>query len=296
MSELEDHARAHGTIVDHTDPADIQRWVDLVHDCGRLRCPYLRLECAALDPVAAIVLCKPTQHAGDTLGEPGQYATIVGGMQHLIGPTLNPRQELWWIRTHEKRAALVPRCTNELQCPDCAEGLPCPLDTAHEAEAASLLHDRDGQLTDYRINKVIIRKGNPLGSLGRWGRMHPNVAAHVAHVAYLALRRAEEAGEHGRAESYLRYARDLGFHLVEPRLAVRAAQNLVAQGRSADAETVLLAARITPSTNPGQEMLATALNRLLSETVVQDTAPADPRYHRLRRPAGRVQVRRFTRR
>lgn len=138
-----------------------------------------------------------------------------------------------------------------------------------------------------------MRNGRASSLLGRWSREHPQVAV---HVAYLAIVRAEDRGEHGRADTYTRVAWEYRLQLVEPRLAVCEAQILIAQGRRDDAEKTLLAARITPSTNPCQIILSGALARSGSDPADAEPAPRDPRYERLRRPPGRVQARRFARR
>jgi DNA polymerase III epsilon subunit-like protein len=65
--------------------ADIDEWVDRAVECARLRCPLLNPECEAAKQHGGVLLKRLWGPQAD-LTEPGQYATLVGGMMRLLNP------------------------------------------------------------------------------------------------------------------------------------------------------------------------------------------------------------------
>lgn len=288
------HLERHSTVLDSApDSVTIDEWVDRALECARLRCPHLISECEAAQQHGSVLL-KKLWGAQPDLTEPGQYATLVGGMMRMLTSTCKPRQEArWWgyVRSYVTEA---PRCTSSSACPDCRVGEPCPLDVAHEYVAASLMCSDDGLVTKERIDNYLFKERS--GYIGRWADSIPEVAAHVTHLAVLF---ETSQGNQPRADSLVAAGTRYGFEKVEPMLALQVAFTSLGQGRDSDAEELLASLLKPGNTNPNQVALSQALARVQARRVklekdAEEAAKRDPGRERAYRPTDRVRLGRFT--
>jgi DNA polymerase-3 subunit epsilon len=284
----DEHLELHQHVLD-SNPNEIAlaEWLHRAGECAELRCPLLAEECLAAREHSSLLFKK--LHALLKLQtEPGQAGTLVGGLMRLMGPTCHPRAEVWWWRNAKDLIRNAARCRAELSCPDCRDGDPCPLDVAHEYVAMSLLQTDEGELSQNRVEELIMRR-NKSSFLNRWSMSVPDLAG---HVAFLCLQDAVTQNQMNVAERYLDWSVKLGLEKYEPQLALRSAQRHIGHGRLATAERVLQKVLVKADTNPSQVAVRLALMKIAVYKAEQAEEPKskDPKYARTRRPDGRTAV------
>lgn len=285
-----DHLARHQVALDSDPDKDgCDEWVARSVECAQLLCPLLAAECEAAR-THVNHLFKPLRKAGTGLVEPGQYATLVGGLMRLMTPAAWPRLEVWWWRNERTPVSEAVRCEGRQSCPDCRKGDPCPLDVAHEYAAASALCTNEGEVTSKRTDGLIF-KGKD-GYFPKWAKSVPELAA---HLAWLVIADAVKQNQQTRADYYTGWVTDVGLGTVEPRIALRTAWQLTGQGRVAEARGALNESARTGSTNPGQRSVRDALRRLdVHEHTLAARTPAEPVAPNKSRPRDRVRTSPFS--
>jgi len=271
------------------DAQAFDEWLGRARECAELRCPLLAAECEEAKPWNS-KLFKPLRLRMAGLREAGQAATLVGGLMRLMSPQCYPRVEVLWWRNDRQAIQGAPRCVGTSSCPDCRKGRPCPLDVAHEYAAESALCTNAGEVTLNRIEELIMKPR--AGYAGKWAKTVPELAG---HTVWLCIQLRDRAKDHQRAGHYLKRAKALGLHNVEPQLALRVAQQLLGQGKVDDAEALLKQVVRAGSTNPSNLAVMQALGKVAVHRAKLSDAAARPVSTRPRRdrPAGRVQINRF---
>jgi DNA polymerase-3 subunit epsilon len=268
---------------------DLTDWLDRALECAELYCPLLAPECEAAIPHAGLLFTRMRKNTS-TLTEPGQYATLAGGLMRMLAPTNQPRQEAQWLYRSADAFAKAPRCRGRQSCPDCRESRPCPLDVAHEYAAKSALLDDAGQLTGTRLDGALF-KSPPKGQVYRWTKVNWALAAHVAYLAVMS----QVIGRNPvKAEAYTQYAVALDLHKVDAHLALRVAQQYLGRGQVDDAEKLLLSVLRPESTNPVNKAVGDALILVAAHRVkLAEEAARGPVFENKSRPAERVRRSRF---
>lgn len=242
-------------LTSHPTTADIADWLDRASECVALTCPLLASEAEAARPHVN-ALFKPLHKNLASTTEPGQVATLVGGLMRLMAPGAWPRLEVWWWRNASPVIAAAARCESGKRCPDCRAGCPCPLDVAIEWVGQSVLRDDQGLVTTERIDDRIMKASS--GYVGRW----KGVDDLTARLTVLCIEEATRAGEHGRAARYQQRAVALGLHERDQRLALRVAQDYAGQQNLVAARDLLTLVSRPGSTSHDQAAVVLALGRI----------------------------------
>lgn len=268
------------------DAQAVADWLDRAVECAELRCPLLAAECEAAQALNSR-LFKPLRLRTAGLREPGQVATLVGGLMRLLSPQCHPRVEVLWWRNDGQAIQGAPRCAGDTSCPDCRKGQPCPLDVAHEYAAQSAMCTEAGEVTQNRIEELIMKPND--GYMRNWAKSVPELAG---HAAWLSIQAQVQANDHHRAGRYLELAKGFGLHKVEPQLALRVAQQFLGQGKVDDAEALLEQVLKTGSTNPSNLAVKQALSKVAVHRARQAVTAAVPvsTNRRRARPADRVRT------
>jgi DNA polymerase III epsilon subunit-like protein len=268
--------------------AAIKRWLERAEECTQLLCPLLAEECLAAIPHNKL-LVQPLSKFINSISNPGEIGTLVGGVMRLITPGYQGRVEVFWWRNYGKKVREATRCTIEFSCPDCRIGNPCPIDVTHEYIGRSLLLDQDGQATQERIGDLIMRQtsGSRKSTLYLWSLSVPVLAA---QVCYLAVQDALLRNEHNTAYRHLLIAQDYGFEKIEPYIALQLGNHLWPNGDFDAARALLMPHIQKENTNPVQSIIRQTLERIDNEQVLanQPKKELDPQWVKKRRPAGRV--------
>jgi len=272
-----------------TDAA-ITAWIERARECTTLLCPLLASECLSATAHNKR-LVRPISKFMNSITNPGEMGTLIGGVMRLITSGYQGRVEVFWWRNYGEKIREAVRCTNEFACPDCRKGDPCPIDVAHEFVGRSLLLDQDGQVTKERIEDSIMKEASQIRrrNLYLWSSSVPVLAA---QVCYLAIQDTLLRNEHNVAYRYLLIAQDYGFEKIEPYIAIQLAERLWSAGDFDRARDLLLPHLHKENTNPVQVTIRQTLERIDNEQILANlpTIPLDPRWEKKRRPQSRVRV------
>jgi hypothetical protein len=282
-----------------TDPAgkmEVKAWVALAGECSRLRCQWLRDEARVTARVNAHLLIDPVMLLLPTLTEPGQAGTLLGAVWELISlpepgaiPGLAYTRAMQWWGVSRPKVAVSPGCgvTSTDACPSCRAGEPCPREVLHQQVARMAVIGREGTLTQQHVKRLFTAGSPP--TLVKWAQTHVEVAG---YAVWMVLQRDEDEGRDDAYSRHLSFGIEHKLHLVEPRLALTAAQFTAATEGAEQA--VAFAQQVLSGRNTDD-----AYDELEGwvEWMRQTLTPPGPlmvkepsKFPRLSRPQGRVPV------
>lgn len=288
-----------------TDPvqarsAQVEAWVERATECATLGCPHLREEARAAAPANAAVLLRPLLDELPHMNEPGHPATLLGAVHELLehsfgtpAPALPARSVLhWWRSAHPDITASAPceqgrdaRC-----CPSCREGSMCPRDSVRLLIAEAATVGERGELDDERIRTLLAP--TPKSPVSTWRKHHRDI---LAFALWRAANHQFDQGHDEAAYTTVEQGIAMGLHLLDPRLAELACDQLVEQGqpdKAFDVASVVLAGR---NTDPAFDDLASWVTLARTSLYAQQPPPpAVINEPRRARPPGHTNPRQYS--
>jgi hypothetical protein len=224
----------------------------------------------------------------------GHAGTLLGAIYQLIAPQdlgVEPafaatRALRWWALVRPQAAASTP-CgdSSEEACPSCRAGQPCPRDILYQVVAEMAVLGMGKELTPKRINDYLL--GNDKSrKINNWPTRHPEAAA------WMLWRVVTFEQDLGLADTTkrLQLAKDMGLHLVEPRLALMVCQQLLETVHLDEASTVAEAVLANRTSDTAFDDLELWLiwAKQSAAAVTRDAKPRKVKFPRMARPEGRV--------
>lgn len=289
------HVARHADPLDHTgNREELLAWTDLAAECVQLRCQWLRDEVRAAAPDNGPGLLGRLVKLLPAATHPGQSGTLLGALYELIAPRdpgadpvfASTRALRWWAIVRPQVAASQPCAdSNEGACPSCRAAQPCPRDVMHQAIAEMAVLGRVKELTRQRIDWVLLGKGNGR-YINKWARKHPEA---VAWMLWRVVAFEQDLGL-ALAMNHLELAKNMGLHLVEPRLALMVCQQLLDTIDLDEAATVAEAVLANRTTDTAFDDLALWLvwTKHSAAAAARAATPRNITFPRRARPAGRV--------
>jgi DNA polymerase III epsilon subunit-like protein len=274
-------------------PDELDAWVTDAFECARLRCEYLQDKAEEAFTHHAALHSRLTDHLATfaPTAEPGAAGTLAAALNEFAPQALTSRQVRPWWTTHGATLRTMPRChLTAGACPSCSEGLPCPLDTAHQAVAIAACDAADGTVPETRRKAICDPSGT--SNVERWSKEGLNDLA--GYAAWLVADSWAADDKESRSHSVIDHAINVGA--IDPRLARAYAQRLALQARDAEVRAFVTEQVARRTTDPGWDDLELWFNRYLGQAARRRQARPAPRPDaspRIARPAGRVRARRF---
>lgn len=192
----------------------------------------------------------------------------------------------WWAIVRPQVAASQP-CgdSSEEACPSCRAAQPCPRDILYQAIAEMAVLGTGKDLTRKRITDYLLGK-NQSRKINRWPRKHPEAAA---WMLWRVVAFEQDLGL-ADATKHLELAKEMGLHLVEPRLALMVCQQLLDTVDQDEAATVAGAVLANRTTDTAFDDLALWLvwTKHSAAVAAKAAKPRNIRFPRRARPEGRV--------
>ncbi len=242
-----EHLAAHATPLPHKPGRKLLAdWLAALDEDADLRCSLTTDRVlSALAPIEVVLpaLVRLVEDRA-AAGKPEPVATLVGVLTALLpslppATTGQPSQATRTAARHldDRLAPLLDplgRCREHPRCPDCREGLPCPLDIWRLALAAHVLMGRSHDF----LNTTGRDAGN-----GPYVRLRATNAALADTAMRAACAAMRDAGDLGAETAAARLAVNSGC--ADPEVGETVASAMAAGGRASDLEAgITLADRI----------------------------------------------------
>jgi len=241
----EAHTAGHASLLAAApDAATLRTWEADVRECAELRCPYLAARVEASDAPVAVRLAVLHAVLDRCLTGPDgpdvpAVATVLGALRALLtqlpalpGAAGGRRAALAWQRRYEPALTAAGRCGRTDRCPDCREGLPCPMDTWPDSLAVTALGD------PVKAALGFLRPTGKEAGTGVFSTWHLAGNRRVADAAlWLVAEHWRTTGQVVRAGDVGRLGWQAGSR--DPRIADAYAGQLGAGGRTVDLQAAL---------------------------------------------------------
>jgi DNA polymerase III epsilon subunit-like protein len=242
---------AHGTkLPGKPSPAAVQAWVAQVSSCVDLGCAHIA-EKVQLEASRAPVLFEHLLGLMEfAKAEPGRMGTLLGALTPMLDH-LNRSTVTEAYKKHARNIKVAPHCTDDVACPSCAAGLPCPQDVFHQAVARRYAATFSS-LTGSQAAESIYRSG-PLPVFSKWPKKGYDEL--IGHVMWLAIKAFQAKGDVRMARQLLGRSVRKNLHLAEPRLALEQAREWAFHHRTDDIAELVREVMTMATTDPAYNEL-----------------------------------------